>query len=133
MTTALLVLAGVLLVVLVVAFLLRRRFLLSGLGAVTMWLRPAQSGRWSVGAAWFGDDSLLWYRALSLAVRPQQRLHRAELRVESRRRATPEDLALPADVIVLTCVTGDRPLELAMEPSTLTGFLSWVESAPPVR
>jgi Protein of unknown function (DUF2550) len=132
-TVVLLVLAGVLLVVLIVAFLLRRRFLLSGLGAVTMWLRPPHSSRWSVGVAWFGDDSLLWYRALSLAVRPQRRLRRADLRVEERRRAGPEDLALPADVVVLTCESSDGRQELAMEPSTLTGFLSWVESAPPVR
>ena len=133
MTVVLLALAGALLVALVVAFLLRRRFLLSGLGAVTMWLRPAHSVRWSVGVAWFGDDSLLWYRALSLAVRPQRRLPRADLRVGGRRGATADDLALPTDVVVLTLETGDGPQELAMESSTLTGFLSWVESAPGVR
>ena len=133
MIVLLLALVGALLAAVVVAFLLRRRFLLSGLGAVTMWLRPAHSARWSVGVAWFGDDSLLWYRALSLAVRPQRRLPRADLRVEVRREAAPDDLALPADVVVLTCQTVDGPQDLAMEPSTLTGFLSWVESAPPVR
>jgi hypothetical protein len=133
MTTALLVLAGVLVVALVVAFLLRRRFLLSGLGAVTMWLRPTGSTRWSVGVAWYGGDALLWYRALSLSVRPQQRLCRAEFRVESRRRVCREDVALPADVVVLSCATAAGPRELAMDPSTVTGFLSWVESAPPVR
>ena len=85
MTTVLLVLLGVGLVVVVVAFLLRRRFLLSGLGAVTMWLRPVRSPRWSVGVAWYGGDMLLWYRGLSLSVRPQERLCRAELQVESRR------------------------------------------------
>ena len=133
MITVLLVLLGLGLVVVVVAFLLRRRFLLSGLGAVTMWLRPAHSARWSVGVAWFGDDSLLWYRALSLAVRPQRRLRRGDLQVEGRRGASRDDLALPADVVVLTCQTVDGPQDLAMEPSTLTGFLSWVESAPGVR
>jgi hypothetical protein len=133
MTVVVLVLLGALVVAVVVAFLLRRRFLLSGLGAVTMWLRPAHSARWSVGVAWFGDDSLLWYRALSLAVRPQRRLPRADLRVEVRRDAGPDDLALPADVVVLTCQTVDGSQDLAMEPSTLTGFLSWVESAPGVR
>jgi hypothetical protein len=132
-TVVLLALAGALLVAVVVAFLLRRRFLLSGLGAVTMWLRPAHSVRWAVGVAWYGDDSLLWYRALSLAVRPQRRLARADLQVKGRRNATADDLALPGDVVVLTCETGDGPQELAMEPSTLTGFLSWVESAPGVR
>jgi hypothetical protein len=130
-TTVLLVLLGVLVVVLLVAFLLRRRFLLSGLGAVTMWLRPAGSPRWSVGVAWYGGEMLLWYRGLSLAVRPHERLCRSELRVESRRSPGREDLALPSDVVVLSIATPEGPRELAMDASTVTGFLSWVESAPP--
>ena len=133
MTTALLVLVAVVLAALVVAFLLRRRFLLQGLGAVTMWLRPAGSARWAVGVAWYGGDSLQWYRALSLSVRPQQRLCRAEFRVQGQRRAGADDVALPEDVIVLSCATAAGPWELAMDASTVTGFLSWVESAPPVR
>ena len=131
MTTVLLVLLGVLLVVLAVAFLLRRRFLLSGLGAVTMWLRPTGSPRWSVGVAWYGGDMLLWYRGLSLAVRPHERLSRAELRVETRRGAGRDDLALPSDVVVLAISTPEGSRELAMDASTVTGFLSWMESAPP--
>jgi hypothetical protein len=130
-TTVLLVLLGVLAVVVAVAFLLRRRFLLSGLGAVTMWLRPVGSPRWSVGVAWYGGEVLLWYRGLSLAVRPHERLCRAELRVESRRAPGRDDLALPTDVIVLAIATPEGPRELAMDSSTVTGFLSWVESAPP--
>ncbi|WP_104525013.1 DUF2550 domain-containing protein [Blastococcus atacamensis] len=131
MTTVLLILLGALLLLVVVVFLLRRRFLLSGLGAVTVWLRPAGSPRWSVGVAWYGGDALLWYRALSLSVRPQHRLRRAEFRVLAQRSAGRDDLALPGDVVVLECSTAEGPRELAMEPSTLTGFLSWVESAPP--
>ena len=132
MTTAFLVLVGVLLVGLVAAFLLRRRFLLSGLGAVTMWLRPTGTPRWAVGVAWYSGDTLLWYRALSLSVRPNRRMCRSEFRIEGRRAPTPEDLALPAESVVLTCWTGAGPQELAMDASTVTGFLSWIESAPPV-
>ncbi len=132
MTTVLLVLLGALIVAVVVAFLLRRRFLLSGLGAVTMWLRPVGSPRWSVGVAWYGGDVLLWYRGLSLAVRPHERLCRAELRVESRRGPGRADLALPSDVVVLAITAPEGQRELAMDASTVTGFLSWVESAPPV-
>ena len=131
MTTALLVVAGVVVVALVVAFLLRRRFLLSGLGAVTMWLRPGGSSRWSVGVAWYGGDALLWYRAVSLSVRPQQRLCRTGLRIAGRRAPGRDDVALPDDAVVVSCETGSGPRELAMDPSTVTGFLSWVESAPP--
>ena len=130
MTTVLLVVVGSLLIALVAAFLLRRRFLLSGLGAVTMWLRPGGSTRWSVGVAWYGGDALLWYRAVSLAVRPQHRLCRGELEVQGRRAATRDDVALPDDVVVLSCLTAEGPRDLAMDTSTVTGFLSWVESAP---
>ena len=133
MTTLLVVLAAALVVALVVAFLIRRRLLLMGLGAVTMWLRPVGSSRWSVGVAWYGGDSLLWYRALSLSVRPQQRLCRSEFRVAARRAAGRDDVALPDDTVDLTCETGSGPRELAMDTSTVTGFLSWLESAPPVH
>jgi hypothetical protein len=133
MTTVLLVLLLVLVVLVAAAFLLRRRFLLSGLGAVTMWLRAEGSPRWSVGVAWLGADMLLWYRGVSLSVRPQERLCRAELMVQSRRTPGRDDLALPGDVVVLECATSEGPRELAMDTSTVTGFLSWVESAPPVR
>ena len=131
MTTVLIVLLVGLLVILAVAFLLRRRFLLSGLGAVTMWLRPLRSPRWSVGVAWYGGDMLLWYRGVSLAVRPHERLSRSEMRVESRRSPSRDDLALPSDVVVLTIATPEGQRELAMDNSTVTGFLSWMESAPP--
>jgi Protein of unknown function (DUF2550) len=131
MTTLLLVLLCAVVVAVTVAFLLRRRFLLSGLGAVTMWLRPVRSPRWSVGVAWYGGDTLLWYRGLSLAVRPHERLSRSELRIDSRRSAGRDDLALPADVVVLAISTPSGPRELAMDTSTVTGFLSWMESAPP--
>ena len=132
MTTAVLVLVGLLLVALVAAFLLRRRFLLSGLGAVTMWLRAPGTSRWSVGVAWYSGDMLLWYRALSLSVRPNRRLCRAQFQVDARRRPTAEDLSLPDDSVILTVRTGAGPQELAMDSSTVTGFLSWIESAPPI-
>lgn len=131
MTTVLLVLLAVLVAGVTVAFLLRRRFLLSGLGAVTMWLRPVRSPRWSVGVAWYGGDVLLWYRGVSLAVRPHERFARADVQVESRRGPGRDDLALPSDVVVLSIATPEGTRELAMDTSTVTGFLSWVESAPP--
>jgi hypothetical protein len=132
MTTAVLIVVGLLLVAFVAAFLLRRRFLLSGLGAVTMYLRPPGAARWSVGVAWYSGETLLWYRALSLSVRPNRRMCRSQFQIDARRRPTGADLSLPPDSVVLTCRTGAGPHELAMDPSTVTGFLSWIESAPPV-
>ena len=132
MTTAVLVVLAVLVVALLAAFLLRRRFLLSGLGAVTMWLRAPGAPRWSVGVAWYSGNDLLWYRALSLSVRPNRRLCRSQFQVDARRRPTAADLSLPHETVILTCRTGAGPQELAMDTSTVTGFLSWIESAPPV-
>src|SRR3712207_5712496 len=129
MTTVLLVLLGVLVVVLVVAFLIRRRFLLSGLGAVTMWLRPVNSPRWSVGVAWYGGDMLLWYRGLSLGVRPNERRPRAEIRGDSRRNPGPEGLAPPSAGAVLTLGTPEGPQQLALDTSTVPGFL--LRMSPP--
>ena len=121
---ALLVLVGA-------AFQLRRRFLLSGLGAVTMWVRRPGMLRWSVGVAWYGSDVLLWYRGLSFAVRPHERLSRDAMRITAQRVAERDDLALPVDLVVVECATSDGPRELAMDRSTVTGLLSWLESAPP--
>jgi hypothetical protein len=120
-----------LLVLVAAAFQLRRRFLLSGLGAVTMWVRRPGMLRWSVGVAWYGSDVLLWYRGLSFAVRPHERLSRAAMQITAQRFAERDDLALPADLVVVACATSDGPRELAMDRSTVTGLLSWLESAPP--
>src|SRR5689334_20621273 len=96
-----------------------------------MWLRPDGSPRWSVGVAWYGGDTLLWYRALSLSVRPQRRLRRAGFRVEGRRAAGRDDLALPADAVVLSVRTCLGPQGVATDPGTLPGFPSWVQSPAP--
>jgi hypothetical protein len=64
-------------------------------------------------------------------VRPQERLCRSGLRVETRRSPGRNDVALPPDVVVLVCSTAEGDRELAMDASTVTGFLSWMESAPP--
>jgi hypothetical protein len=37
----------------------------------------------------------------------------------------------PPRASVLRCRVGEREVELAMTPGVLTGFLSWLESAPP--
>ena len=41
--------------------------------------------------------------------------------------------AIPQADSVLSCRVGEVPLELAMAPGVLTGFLSWLEAAPPGR
>ncbi|GAA3044919.1 hypothetical protein GCM10020000_25680 [Streptomyces olivoverticillatus] len=54
--------------------------------------------------------------------------------IEVLQRRTPEgeeELALLSDAIVLVCLHRGTRLELAMSEDALTGFLAWLEAAPP--
>jgi hypothetical protein len=100
---------------------------------VSLRLSTLVSGRgWSHGVARFADDELRWYRVFSVSPRPRRVLNRNALEISSRRRPDlPERLVLPADWAVVRCVHNGSPLEIAMDATTLTGFLSWIEAAPP--
>ena len=87
---------------------------------------------WSSGLARFAGDELRWYRIFSFAFRPRRVLSRRGLAVERRRAPAGEErLVLPSDWVVVRCVSHQAPVEIAMPLGTLTGFLSWVEGAPP--
>ena len=59
-------------------------------------------------------------------------LSRRELQVVGRRPASDaERLALPDGAVVLACDVRGGPVDLAMQPATVTGFLAWLESRPP--
>ena len=134
---ALEVVGGVLAVVvlLAVAVLLRRRWIQSAGGTVELSLRLKRLGHgrgWSAGVGFFDGDDLRWYRVFSLSPRPRRVLCRRELEVVSRRAASQaERLALPEGAVVLSCAVPGGPVDLAMQPATVTGFLAWLESRPP--
>ncbi|MEV4760611.1 DUF2550 domain-containing protein [Micromonospora sp. NPDC049559] len=87
---------------------------------------------WSPGFGRFTDDELRWYRMFSFAIRPKRVLARTGLAVERRRLPEGQErLSMPADWIILRCTSHQAPVEIAMAQSTLTGFLSWLEAAPP--
>ncbi len=123
------------LVAVVAALFLRRALLARQVGTIMLYLRLSTlvDGRgWSPGLARYAGDQLRWYRMFSLALRPRRVLTRAGLAVESRRRPTgPERLALPADWVILRCTSYHAPVEIALSPSTVPGFLTWLEAAPP--
>ena len=113
----------------------RRAAIARGGGTIDVSLRLTTlvSGRgWSHGLARFSGDDLRWYRVFSFSPRPRRVLSRRVLAVQSRRRPDgPERLALPADWVIVRCVSDRSAVEIAMAESTLTGFLSWIEAAPP--
>ena len=114
---------------------IRREIIGRGRGTIEVNLRLSTRlpGRgWSPGIARFVGDELRWYRVFSLAFRPRRTLSRRALAIDIRRQPTPtERLAMPADWIVLRCTSQRDSVEIAMAQTTLAGFLSWIEAAPP--
>lgn len=149
-TDAVWIFAAVLaLLVIAAAVLASRRYLLerSG-GTVECALRqPAHGGAWRLGVLSYQNDALCWYGALGVLLRPEHSYSRRALSVVSRRPALPsEAVVLGADRIVVELAAGAagsasaagegegqgaEHVELAMTDQALTGFLAWIEAAPP--
>jgi hypothetical protein len=147
LTDAVWIFAAVLvLVFLAAAVLASRRYLLerSG-GTVECALRnPAGRGAWRLGVLSYQHDSLSWYGALGVLLRPEHEFHRRALTVVSRRPAEPSEAvslgterivvevaAVPSPVIPGTEGDPGEHVELAMTDQALTGFLAWLEASPP--
>jgi hypothetical protein len=112
---------------------IRRMLLDRGGGTVECGLRRP-GGTWRLGVAAYEEDELRWYGAVGVLLTPEEVLARRTLSVASRREAYPAEAALLGPgMVVVTCTAGETPemLELAMAEDALTGFLAWLESAPP--
>jgi hypothetical protein len=124
-----------LLVVLLLALFVRRRWLQRDGGTFECCLRPGGQppGKgWAVGLARYQRDAIEWYRLFSLSPRAGNTVSRRGLSVRSRRRPEgPESFVLPAGAVIIECSSAGRVVELAMSEGALTGFLSWLEAAPP--
>lgn len=96
--------------------------------------RPGQSpGKgWLYGVARYNGDHVEWFRVFSYAPRPRRTLRRDRIQVRERRRPQgDEELALLPGALVLNCRHDGCDVELAMSEDALTGFLAWLEAAPP--
>lgn len=93
---------------------------------------PDHGKGWVFGIARYSGDRIEWFRVFSYAPRPRRVLQRAGIHVIGRREpAGQEELALLAGAVILVCEhAGDR-IELALSDDALTGFLAWLEAAPP--
>ena len=120
--------------VLLLAVAARRRGLQAAGVTVELSLRlkrPGHGRGWVNGVGRFVGDELRWYRVFSLSPRPRRVLSRRTLEVVRRRAPSgAEHRALLDGAVVMECRVGDRPVELAMQPSTVTGLV-WLESRPP--
>ena len=132
--------AGVLLFLVLlygVALVVRRRWISRNGGTFefSVRVRSGRAGRgWILGVGRYTGDALEWFRIFSLAPRPRYSYRRSELEYVGRREAEgAEAYSLYSGHIVVTCRTPSGLLEVAMSPDALTGFLAWLEAAPPGR
>ncbi len=129
--------AGVLLLVLAlgVALIVRRRWLSrhGGTFELSYRARASQPGRgWLLGLGRYTGDRLEWFRIFSLSPRPKMVWQRSTLNyVERRDPEGVEQLSLYPGHVVIRCETPAGDIELALGSSSLMGFQSWLEAAPP--
>jgi hypothetical protein len=129
--------AVVLLLVLIlgVALILRRRLLSrhGGTFELSYRARATSSGHgWLLGLGRYAGDSLEWFRIFSLSPRPKRVWARRTLVfVERRQPEGVEQLSLYPGHVVIRCETPTGAVELALGSSSLMGFQSWLEAAPP--
>ncbi|MFF9911611.1 DUF2550 domain-containing protein [Streptomyces sp. NPDC013457] len=120
-------------------FGLRRRLIQRAGGTFDCSLRwnipeePDLSGKgWVYGVARYSGDEIAWFRVFSYAPRPRRVLERSAIEVLERRMPEgEEELALLSDAVIQGCMHRGTRLELAMSEDALTGFLAWLEAAPP--
>jgi hypothetical protein len=122
------------LVILLAAGITLRRYLLErGGGTVDCGLR-LPDGSWRLGMAAYAPNELRWYQVFGFLLRPSQVFTRRTLTVLSRRTTdSAEAASLGEGRVVVRCqvAEGDGTVELAMGEAALTGFLAWLEAAPP--
>ncbi len=146
--------AFLVLLILAVAGIAARRFLLErGGGTVECGLRKG-NGAWRLGVASYQREELYWYGVFRVSMRPEETFSRRDLTVVSRRPPSEAEAAsLGPGMIVVECQLGEgssggpggsggpgsgggggragSTVELALGESALTGLLSWLEASPP--
>jgi hypothetical protein len=137
-----LIVAGVVLALVVVGllvFAVRRRLIQRSGGTFDCSARftAPRAGQspgkgWLYGVARYNGDHVEWFRVFSYAPRPRRTLQRDHIQVRERRQPQgDEELALLPGALVLNCRHDGQDVELAMSEDALTGFLAWLEAAPP--
>jgi Protein of unknown function (DUF2550) len=118
-----------------VALVVRRRLLSRNGGTFELSYRgrPGRAGRgWLLGIGRYSGDTLEWFRIFTLWPRPTRSWPRSHLSYTGQRRPEGvEKMSLYGDHVVVSCASPEGEVELAMSASSLTGFQSWLEAAPP--
>jgi Protein of unknown function (DUF2550) len=118
-----------------VGIAVRRNLIERSGGSVECGLRRSAGRRWRLGLAAYQPDELRWYPVFGIWLRPAEVFARHALSVVSRRPADPVEMtSVGSGKVVVECDTGEGTaprIELALSEDALTGFLAWLEAAPP--
>lgn len=138
---SLLVLIAALAAAALAALPLRRRWLAREGGLFECSVRLSRStpgAGWALGMARYNAEMLEWFRFFSYSSKPRKSFLRNEVRVLNDREPDPvEAVALYTGQRVVELEEqgpgeeSAQPWEIAMSAESLTGFLSWLEAAPP--
>ena len=115
----------------------RRRWLTrqGGLFDCAHRMRAGEPGvGWVLGFARYRGDRLDWYRAFSLALRPNRSFSRAGTSWQRRRVATALEEVVLFDnswIVTIKDRFNDHEHNLAMDLENVLGLMAWLESAPP--
>lgn len=131
------VLALFIILVVPVVFLASRRRWLSrqgGLFDCSLRLTDKTPGAgWALGVARYSGDNLEWFRVFSPSLRPRLIFPRSVTRAGEQREPDAIESVVLSDnqrIVGLESANGEV-WELSMSIASLTGLLSWLESAPP--
>ncbi len=101
--------------------------------------RPSQSNAaaaargWTLGLGRYRDTTIEWFRIFSFSPHPKYVFDRSLTVVGRRRPAGAEAFALyGGHIVVAVELQSGQPVEFAMSEGALTGFMAWVEAAPPL-
>jgi hypothetical protein len=111
-----------------------RRTLIGRAGSVECGLRHGAGRRWRLGLAEYQPDALRWHPVFGVRLRASEVFPRRALIVTDRRPADPVEVSrLGPGTVIVECDTGEDGgrVELALSQDALTGFLAWLEAAPP--
>ncbi|MEO3871843.1 DUF2550 domain-containing protein [Nonomuraea sp. B12E4] len=92
-------------------------------GSVPCRLRVGEGG-WQSGVARYADGELHWIPLLGIRLRPRHAIARRGLVVSARRE-------IDGGLFAVDFGGSTRDVSIAMSADAMTGFLAWLESAPP--
>ena len=105
---------------------LRARHLDQQDGAFRAWARLDSHSGWMSGIGQYQGDRLCWYRLVAPSLKPHVVLPRHGLEV-----SLPMQRSTDGSMVEVRLTSGDVFLDIAVEPLTYNGLVSWGESEPP--